>query len=199
MERRMSTVQEKYEMIRQHQERFAFELAKTVLDKPKASVWIIFLPVLFVFHAQRIQKYKQHMKEFVKGYLVTKNLALEAAWNEIRNGPPGPGEGHYPEPPPGEYFKTIREKQIVELELLREHYLLLLRSSGDSYERLLRNAYRGSGDYRYFLNRLTKAEAGINRTVLDVRHQTEEARDIVERMESGAERLREKEIEKIFG
>jgi hypothetical protein len=195
----MSTVKEKYEMIRQHNERFAFELAKAVLEKPKASVWIIFLPVLFVFHAQRIQKYKQHVKEFGNGFLVTKNLALEAAWDELRNGPPKAGESPYPEPPLGEYFTTIREKQLVELELLREHYLLLLNSSGDSYERLLRNAYRGSGDYRYFLNRLAKAEAEINRTVLEIRHTSDEARDVVERMEAIAERLRDKEIERAFG
>jgi hypothetical protein len=196
----MPTVDEKYEIIRQHDERFAFELAKQIMDKPKASVWIIFLPLLFVFHVQRLQKYKESIQGFVKHYLHTKMLALDAALKENR------GEETMEEDREAESgvqahdkSQAIREKQYRELDLLKEHYLRLLENPGKSYPELLRNAYGTSGEYRLFLNRLIKSEEEVNRAVLDVNQPDGEAQDVVERMQRHSEELREMEIAKIFG
>jgi hypothetical protein len=196
----MPTVEENYELIRRHDERFAFELAKQIIDKPKASVWIIFMPVLFVFYAQRLQKYKGSIHGFVKHYLHTKALALDAALEESRGGAPleEGGETDSGFPPSQDQSQMIREKQYQELDLLKQHYFLMLKSPGNSYPELLRKAYGTSGAYRIFLNRLTKAEKEVNKAVLKSHHPTPEAQDVVERIERYSDQLREMEIEKIF-
>jgi hypothetical protein len=196
----MPSAEEKYGLIRQRDERFAFELAKQIIEKPKVTIWIIFMPVFFVFYAQRIQKYKKDIHGFVKHYLHTKMLALDAALEEgIGGGPLEEGS----EPVQGSGLEDkgqiIREKQFQELDLLREHYLLLLKSPGTSYPELLVNAYGTSGAYRSFLNKLIRAEEEVNRAVLSVHHPGAEAQEVVERMDRASERLREQEIEEIFG
>ncbi|MFP4071405.1 MAG: NF038143 family protein, partial [Desulfovibrionales bacterium] len=193
----MSDLDEKHEIIRRRDELFAFDLAKRIMEKPKASIWIIFMPVFFVFYAQRLQKYKGSVHGFVKHYLHTKTLALDAALEESKGHKPLDERSAQDLPSEDQAWK-IREQQHQELDLLREHYLLLLRSSGKSYPELVRSGYSTSGAYRSFLNRLIKAEGAVNRAVLDVHHPGEEAQDVVHRMEQNAEDLREKEIQEIF-
>ena len=196
----MPTVEEKYEFVRRRDELFAYDLAKGIMEKPKASIWIIFMPVFFVFHAQRLQKYKKDIHGFVKSYLHTKTLALDAALEESKGeAPPGSDPDTKPGKQSRDKAQDIRDQQYKELDTLREHYLLLLKSRGKSYPELLRNAYGTSGEYRHFLNRLIRAEEAVNRAVLEVHHPGPEAREVVERMERQSERLRELEIEKIFG
>jgi hypothetical protein len=194
----MSTLEERYELIRRRDELFAYDLAKGVIEKPKASVWIIFLPLLFVFYVQKLQKHKKDVQGFVNHYLQTKVLALEAALDEVRSGsPPASSIVSGSDDPSAD--GAIRRTQYHELDLLREHYLLLLRSRGGSYAELVKTAYGMSGTYRFFLNRLRRAEGEVNRAVLEAHHPTPEARDVAERMERFSEQLREMEMERIFG
>jgi hypothetical protein len=157
----MSTLEEKYEFVRRRDELFAYDLAKGVIEKPKASVWIIFLPLLFVFYVQKLQKHKTDVQGFVTHYQRTKELALEAALEEVRSGSP-PGSSTVPGSDDRSADGAIRRAQGREIDLLREHYLLLLRSSGRSYAELVKAAYGMSGAYRLFLNRLGRAEGEVN-------------------------------------
>jgi hypothetical protein len=198
--RMAATIEEKYGIIRERDERFAFELAKAIMDKPKASIWIIFLPMLFVFHAHWLQRYKKSIQTFSRQYLHSKLLALDTVLEESRGGNPLEGGwastyASLPEARGG----VFTEWQVKELDLLRDHYHLLIASQGRDYPALIRNAYRTSGEYRFFLNSLYRAEEEINKAVLQIHHPTPEARDVVERMERSSETLREMELAQIFG
>jgi hypothetical protein len=195
----VQSLDEKYEIIRNREERFAFELAKQVIEKPKASVWLIFLPLLFVFYAQRLQKYKSSIQSFAKGFMVTKIIALDAALEEAKNNRVSRETiaARFPGPDSDEK-KEMRQKQLDEIDILRQHYLLLLKVTGSSYQVLLKEAYGTSGTYRSFLNILFKAEEEVNQVVLQNLQPTAEAREVVERMEKLSERLREMEIEEVF-
>jgi hypothetical protein len=202
-QRRKSVAQsldEKYQLIRDREELFAFELAKKVIEKPKASVWLIFLPLLFVFYAQRIQKYKSSVQSFAKGFMATKIIALDAALEETRTGTFARETiaARFPGPDPEEK-KAMRQKQFEEVDILKQHYLLLLQATGSSYPALMKDAYGTSGDYRSFLNRLFRAEEEVNQAVLQSLQPTDEAREVVGRMEKISELLREEEIKEIFG
>lgn len=193
------SLRQKYEAILSKEEHFAYELAKQVIEKPKASVWLIFLPVLFVFYAQRIQKYKAGSRLFANGYLRTKIIALDAAVKEAESGlyPEKIMAAVTPAADPPEKAK-MREKQREEVDILRQHYLLLFRSTGNSFSELLRNAYQTSGAYRSFLNRLRRAEHGVNQEVVDSIQSSPEAREVVARMEKLSEQLREEELREIY-
>jgi hypothetical protein len=195
----VQSLDQKYEIIRGREERFAFELAKQVIEKPKASVWLIFLPILFVFYAQRLQKYKSSIHSFAKGFMVTKIIALDAALEEAKTGRFSSETiaARFPNSD-SEEKKAVRQKQFEEIDILRPHYLLLLKAAGSSYQELLKGAYVTSGAYRALLNELFKAEEEVNNVVLQDLQPTAEAREVVERMEKLSERLREMEIEEIF-
>jgi hypothetical protein len=193
-------LEEKYEIIRAKEERFAFELAKQLIERPQASVWLIFLPILFVFHAQRIQKYKSSIRTFADGFLRTKILALDAALEEVKTGKfPGRIMDTIAQDSDTPAKTEMRAKQREEVDLLRQHYLLLLKSSGESFPELLTGAYPTSGGYRAFLNRLLQAEKEVNELVTKVMHPTPEAEEAVVRMENLSQQLRQKELQEIFG
>jgi hypothetical protein len=192
------SIEEKHRVIRERDELFAFELAKMLIDKPKAPIWIILLPMLFIFYAHWLQRYKSNLASFSKDYLHTKRIALDAAFDD------GNG-GDRPRNDWAEFLGgtsddriEIRELQFEELDLLMDHYRLLLGSQGQDYPALIRSSYRTSGEYRFFLNRLIRVEERINRAVLKIDHPTPEARDVVERMERFADQLRERELTRIF-
>ena len=193
-------LEEKHELIRRQEELLAYGVAREVIEKPKASIWIIFMPIFFVFHAQRMQKYKKSVHDFARHFLHTKLLALDAAMVEAKTGrarkddlsAPAEKEGS------GEGNAAIRERQRREIAILKEHYLLLLQSPGETYADLLQNVYPKSGDYRFFLNKLCNAEAEVNAAVITFHHATPQARDVVMRMVEATQRRRIKEMEEIF-
>jgi hypothetical protein len=192
---------QKYELIRQQEEALAYEVARQVIEKPKASIWIIFMPIFFVFHAHRMQKYKKSIHAFARHFLHTKLLALDAARDEAATGRPT-------EFPPGGPAQSngddtgnapIRVKQFHELAILQEHYQLLLKNPGETYAGMIRSAYGTGGEYRFFLNRLFAAEAEVNEAVMTAHHQENpEAQEIVARMKGVTEKLRERAFEEIF-
>ena len=196
-------IEEKHELIRRREELLAYDVAKQVIEKPKASIWIIFMPILFVFHAQRMQKYKKSIHAFARHFMHTKGLALDAAREEAKTGKPPEGypgdseqnSGH------GRGNAAIRERQLREIAILKEHYLLLLKRPGETYPALLKNAYGSGGHYRFFLNRLFDAEEAVTDAVIESQHATPDpdARDVVMRMKEVTEKLREKEMKDIFG
>ncbi len=197
----MVSTDEKYRIILDAERNLAYEVAKGVIEKPKVSVWVILMPILFLYYAHKIQTYKKGIQEFAAGLLKTKTAALEAAFYEITSGLP-PSDHldkvfeHDPDAPEKKRF--VRLQQRVELNLLLEHYGRLLRSSGADYDSLLRDSYEHGGQYRSFLNRLTKAEEAVNKAVLDAFHPSEEANEIVNRMESLVQKLREKRLNSVF-
>jgi hypothetical protein len=192
---------EKCEIIRKREESFAYSLAKQVIEKPEATVWLIFLPILLVFYFQRIQKFKSSIHSFVAGITHSKMLILDATMEEVKTGVFARKRviagfmGSIPE----DKAELVRTKKIEEMEILRQHYLLLLGSNGSSYPELLRSSYGTSGDYRFFLNRFAQAEKEVNEAVLLASHPTPEAREAVAEMEKAAEKLREMESKVIFG
>jgi hypothetical protein len=192
------SIEEKHRVIRERDELFAFELAKMLIDKPKAPIWIILLPMLFIFYAHWLQRYKSNIAKFSKEYMHTKRIALDAAFDSGNGGDMpvngwadflgGTSDGRI----------EIKELQYEELDLLMGHYQLLLGSQGQDYPALIRSSYRTSGEYRFFLNRLVRVEERINKAVLRIDHPTPDARDVVRRMERFADQLRERELARIF-
>jgi hypothetical protein len=143
-------------IIRERDERFALELATRIIEKPRASAWIILLPFLFIFHVYWLKRYENNVQTFVSQYLHPKILALDAALEESMPGGSDRTPQEHADRLPDENADELRRREFREMELLKEHYRLLLSSRGSSYPSLLRNAYRTSGEYRFFLNRLIK-------------------------------------------
>ncbi len=198
----MFSVREKYKIILDAERNFAYTVARSVLDKPKISVWIILIPVLFLFYAHKIQQYKKGIHDFAAGLLKSKTAALNIA---LQNVAPDPSSEKSSDaywdtfPADSEKTRLVRAKHKAELEVLIDHYSRLLQSPGSDHESLLRNSYGHGGEYRRFLNRLMRVEEELHQAVLDAYHPTDEAAKIVRRMEAIAEKLRLDQLEAVFG
>lgn len=188
-------------IIHGHEENFAYRLAKQVIEKPEASVWIILIPIFLVFYIQRLQKYKGSIHAFAKGIMHPKILTLDATLEEAKTGvfPRERVIAGFMGSISGEKAQRVRMKKIEEMEILRQHYLLLLGNDGSSYPYLLRSSYGTAGDYRFFLDSYGKAEKEVNEEVLLASHPTPEAREVVAAMEKASAQLRETELKEIFG
>ncbi len=197
-----ATTEQTYQMIWNQENQFAYKVAKQVLDKPKISVWLVLIPILFLYYAHKIQQYKAGIHGFSKGVMRTKILALDSAQEELNT---GKKDEEYKDAFVSKDLENspnvmrVRDKQIAEVKVLKDHYARLLREQGSSYQALIKKAYKNSGEYRLFLNKLAKAEEDVHDSVLRAYHSTDEAQAVTKKMQSTTFALREEEIKTFFG
>lgn len=190
-----------YDLIWNHENQFAYSIAKQVLQKPKISVWLVLIPILFLYYAHKIQQYKAAVHDFSRGLMRSRILALDSAKEELDSGRKNKDYKaaftskdleNSPE------VMGVQDKQIAEVELLKSHYRKLLCQQGDTYPDLVRNAYKTGGNFRTFLNQLTRAEKEVQDAVLLAYHPDEDARKVTKKMRKITGVLREEEIRTVF-
>lgn len=195
----MSTLslEEKQQQILENEQTQAQQLAILVLEKPVPPIWMIFIPIFFVFHAWKIKQYANGLKNFAEHYLVSRRRALDAVVEAERHG------GQV------EIESLLRRVETLPdaarplfsewMTLLTAHYRSLLSAPGNSHPALIRAGYRNKSNYLLFCNRLTKAEHAFNLALLPQIHgETEDLREVIEKMERGATELRRRESDEIF-
>ncbi|MFP4657654.1 MAG: NF038143 family protein, partial [Desulfonatronovibrionaceae bacterium] len=162
------------------------------------SVWMILIPILFVHHMYRVNKYKNGVHSFARGIMEPKLKALEGALEETASGAECrelPPESYFPELKGREDLdKTLLSKQVRVINLLKGHYRRLMDAGGASYGQLLRRAYPRERQYKEFISRLNKTERDLNQYLTENFHTSDESVDIVRRMEKKCKLLRKKEI-----
>jgi len=97
----------------------------------------------------------------------------------------------------GIYSDTIRQQQMCEIELLFDHYGMLLGVAGENYDALARNAYGSRPHYIIFHDQLKSAEKKVS----DAARQTLGPKadvDVLLRIEKTTEEIRRSRIERIF-
>jgi hypothetical protein len=119
-----------------------------------------------------------------------KSQALAEAMTSMS---PAPGQGT------ADQIRGVREKQMEEVDLLTDHYCALLRSQGENYETLVRNAYGTSQNYAVFLLRLEEAEKAVNQAAIrDLSSQVENLPNAISKMEQALALVRTQEAQRIF-
>ena len=102
-----------------------------------------------------------------------------------------------PESSPGEI--RLRNAQVAEVELLKAHYLKLLRNTGSSYQGLIKKTYKTNGEYRRFLTKLAQAEQAVQKEVLHLHQTSATAQAVSRKMRETAKGLRDEEVKLFFG
>lgn len=191
-----------YQLIWDRENQFAYAVAKQVLDKPKISVWLVLIPILFLYYAHKIQQYKAGVHGFGKGLVRSKILALDSALEEVNT---GKKDESYKEAFVSKDLENspnvmrVLTTQIAEVKLLKTHYEKLLREQGSSYQAVVKKAYKTGGDFRFLLNNLAKAEEDVQDAVLRAYHPSEQAQNVAKKMQKIIHALREEEVRQIFG
>lgn len=192
----MSTFDQKHQIILEHEKRFADHLALKVLDKPKLSVWMILIPIIFVHYFYRIQKFNSGRNAFAEKYIIVRKRALDEALAVIRTERTPDIEGlarlsKLPEAVHGPNLKMV--------DLLVSHYSDLMRSDGDTIESLVRSAYKTRSNYLLFVNQLNQTEKTLNSALKPhLADSVEGVEEIISAMEIYSERFRRNYAETVF-
>ncbi len=188
-------------IVRGYESQFAHDLAITVINKPKLTVWMFLVPILFIYHANQIKRFKQNLANFQHGFTKTKLHALEQCKEELLQGKRKEEQAldlfaDYEHDGPN--IQELRRKQLEEIQLLMGHYRSLLTRSGQDYSSLVRSAYKSRHNFQTFLRRLGEAEIAVNKAALRAFHNDDESRRVVSEIEKNSALLRQEEARKIF-
>ena len=193
----MAGVEENFDIIEKNEERFAFCLAGQVIYKPKLSIWMIFIPVIFVYYFFQLNKYKQGREEFTHHYLVTRKRALNAARSAVVSGKDPDLEEivRLAELPP-DTLGIYRELLVV----LIQHYKDLLIAKGGSIAELVRSAYRSRTNYLLFYNRLNQVENELNAALRPhMKNSIDGFDEVVQKIEDVSAKLRRQDVNRVYG
>lgn len=158
---------EKIRIIWNHEEGQADRIARGLIKRSeKRYSWrAIIFPSLIVDYLQ----YKKNLFQTRKNLLFTKRFAFDAA-KEISLGSDRVSEIGSVDAKTKEildrgrkgfYTEKVRRKQLHEIELLMDHYHLLINSGGLSYGDMIEETYASKKRYLFFLNRLFQAEHDV--------------------------------------
>ncbi len=193
----------KFENILAQERSLARRVAIAVIPSPPLTVWEVMIPPLFFINFIRLKRVRETM---ALNFLFTKKLALEAAFNIVDKSQ-SVGEareelkaktGHIlARDKKGIYSAKIRQKQMQEMDLLIEHYLLLLEAKAKDYSAMIKEVYGRREDYLAFLEKLEQLEREVylaaKQTV-----KSASAKEVARRMEEATYRIRRLEANKIF-
>lgn len=187
-----------YTIVHDYEEQFAYRLGREVLHKPETSVWMIIIPILFVHHMYRVNKYKTGVRSFANGIMAPRKKALDKAFEEVSEQETNsilPAEAYFPELETlSDYDPILLDKQVQVINIFKKHYRNLLPVYGDTYAEILHKAYPKARNYREFIHEVNQGEYELNQYLADHIHDSKESRDVVQRMQERCVQLREEEI-----
>ena len=190
-------MEDKKKQIFDYEESVAGQLARRVIEKPVPSVWMILIPIFFVFYAWKIKQYSSGLKNFTENYLISRRRALDTAFEAEQCGVPP------------EIDKLVEKADDIPadarpfyrdwMSLLVDHYLALLTAPGNNPQDLKRSHYRNKSSYLLFCNQLNKVENAFNMSVLPgLEGDQQDLHYILDRIDKAITDLRRKEVEELF-
>lgn len=191
------TIDQKKTLILDREREMASVLAIKVLDKPKPPLWMIFIPVFFVFFAQKMGQYKSGLRDFADNYLQARRRAMDKAL-EILDGTSSLQTMDMDELAHNVPDRA-KEQYRLWMAALIEHYTELLQARGDSYRSLVRTAYQTKTNFLLAGSCLTRAENAYNLALLPgLDGDSDDLLGVIRKMESSVSELRRQEAEVIF-
>lgn len=184
------------ELIFDHERAFARQIAGQVIDKPQLAMWMILIPVFFVFYFFQLKRYKHGLKDFAHNFLVSRERTLDEVWDaatlkrevdldklvELTTTPP----------------ETIDHYRSW-IEKLAAHFQSLIEARGDSYKELVRDAYKKKTSYLRELKTLNRVEADYHQALADhLPGDQQSIKAVITSMQSSVKELRRSQAEEIF-
>jgi hypothetical protein len=192
---------DQYELILSAEESLARQVALGVIVMQPLTVWHYLIPFMFIYDFLRrtvtIRRYSQH-------FMFPRRLAVDAARDilrgeareekRIRVGDDTKGWLHSLDL----YSDALYEAQMKMIDFLVDHYAKLLQVEGNTYDALVRNAYTSGVDYEAHLSLLTLVEKDVDRAIMERLGETEKLREKILAEQTQLERMRQKDMERIF-
>lgn len=192
----MLNLYEKQALILDQEKTFAKSVAGLVIEKPKLSIWMILIPIIFVHYFYRWNQYSEGHKKFSEDFVRTRRAALEEALaaldaNRSTDAQKLVAKAKLPAEVNGAYMSWMR--------ILLDHYTDLLSADGTSFKELVRSAYRTKENYLLYINSLNESEKCFNAALKpSLADTTQGVNEIVAKMEGSCRDFRRQQAESVF-
>ncbi len=193
----MASTEEKKRTIMDHEAWFARNLSHKVIKKPALALWMILIPVFFVFFMLEFKKNNAARKPFVENYLKARRRALDAAARRVE-------EAEEPDMEAlaglSDVPEAVRKVHAEWLKVAIRHYCSLLEAADSDFPSMVRAAYRNKTSLMIFFNLLGEAERKMDEALVPhLEKEVEDVRDVIKAMEKASEELRRQVADDIFG
>lgn len=183
-------------LIEENERRFANRIAHRLIETPKLHVWMVLIPVIFVFHFFNLNKASKGRKLFVDNYLVTRRKTLQEVHDALEEQRPPDLETLAASK---DVPDAIRHHYKAWLQTLIAHYTALLTAHGDSYDKLLKSAYRNHATCQEAIRKLNDAEMRFNSALKPLLpKESEDANSIIATMQETSVALRKEQLKNVF-
>jgi len=190
------TLTHKRDLIMADEKRFAAQVSARVIDKPRLDVWMILIPVFFIFYFWQLKRYAKGRKTFAHEFLITRQRALDEA---LRCAETGQGPDIEKLVRASDIPAEIRQAYRPWVALLVEHYRDLILAHGSDYPTLVKSTYKSRTNYLLFLNRLNQVERDFDAALKPhLEKSTENVNGIIKLMEESVTDLLRQFAEAIF-
>ena len=123
------TLNRNHDLILAEEKRFAALVSTKVIDKPKLGIWMILIPVFFVFYFWQLKRYSEGRKTFAEKFMITRQRALEQA---LRSAESGRGPNIEAVVSASDIPDTIRKDYRRWVAVLVDHYRDLILAHGSN-------------------------------------------------------------------
>ncbi len=183
------SLERKQNLIVEYEKSLAEALSEKLLERPKMSVWMILIPLIFVFHCQRHSRFVEGKRAFIRQWLRNKEEALLGAVEELSGGERNIKQwqktvSHLPEEAAKSYVRMQH--------FLCDHYKKVLSGKGKSFGELVLQAY-GKEEFAECIAKRKKTEQEFSKELLAV-HTVKEEREMLFRLDTESSILYEKSI-----
>ena len=192
----MNSLETKRHIIEEQERRFAYLLASRVIQKPKLSIWMILVPIIFVYFFYRLNQYKAGRHQFVNNFMISRKRALDAARHAVETGSAADLDAlaQQAELPP-----EARQPYQKMLAVFNDYYMDLLQAQGKNFKALVRSTFKSKTDYLIQLNRFNQTEKELNAALRPhMADTTEGFNEIVARIEQSSAELRRDDADSLF-
>ncbi|OGR59015.1 MAG: hypothetical protein A3J80_03290 [Desulfobacula sp. RIFOXYB2_FULL_45_6] len=185
----------KKDIILKQELNFANEIGAALFEKPKVSVWMIFIPILFLYFIFRMQKFKNDRTKFSTEFMAARREAMALAYDASAAKSPAGNDSvnrsaKLPEP--------LQEPYGSWIKALSSLYLDLLSADGNDFDSLVRTAYRNRVKYLDTLDRVNQSEKEFYAVLKPLMAEVEGTDTIIAILESESRRLRRDMADRIF-
>ncbi len=188
--------QERYRVILENEKALTSYVAGEAIDKPQPAMWMILIPIFFVFFYFQFKRYKEGLKSFKFDFMKTRKRVLDAVHQALVYDTPVNVEelvalGNAP--------KEAREAYGAWIEELATFYRSLLQAEGRDYPSLLKSCYKKQSNCLIALNKLTTVERGLNKALVpDLDTQDERTLMAIASIERSCEDFRRNQANEVF-
>ena len=194
-----SNYEEKRQAIHQHERQIAVQVALKVVNRPLLALWMILIPIFFIYYFFQLKGYKKGLEDFIKNFMISRDKALDEVVFALERGTK-PDLDELVSQQVGNMKPKAQAAYRQWMASLVEHYQLLLEGRGRNYADLVKWSYREKSSYLLLCNHLNRVEHDFNSFLISgIDGDPKELKGIVKIMEAEVEQQRRQAADTIYG